>query len=145
MHDLHGDFIMKTKLLIAATCVASLAAPAFAGGSGAHETKVSANTASTATVTPASPDAGIASATVASVKAEKPSVEIVSRGPDGRPDVVSVDGQTYNVCKTETQDSCINPRSAGLNFGARDLQYWPGRPASEISTPLPATPLAIAP
>jgi len=75
---------------------------------------------------------------------DKPTVEIVSRGADGVPDVVQVDGQTYKVCKGDVQDSCINPRTAGLNFGARDLQYWPGRPASEISAPLPATPPATA-
>lgn len=38
----------------------------------------------------------------------------------------------YPPCKGDMQDSCINPREAGLNYGNRPLNYWPGRPASEI-------------
>jgi hypothetical protein len=30
------------------------------------------------------------------------------------------------------QDSCVNPREAGLNYGNRPLNYWPGQPASEM-------------
>ena len=81
----------------------------------------------------------------AKAESAKPAVEIVSRGPDGRADVVKVDGYEYKVCKGDQADSCINPRDAGLNWGSRDLQYWPGRPASEISGPLPATQPAVAP
>ena len=44
----------------------------------------------------------------------------------------------YPPCKGDMQDSCINPREAGLNYGNRPLNYWPGRPASEIEGPLPA-------
>ena len=44
----------------------------------------------------------------------------------------------YPPCRGEVQDSCINPREAGLNYGNRPLNYWPGRPASEIDGPLPA-------
>ena len=44
----------------------------------------------------------------------------------------------YPVCGGEVQDSCINPREAGLNYGNRPLEYWPGRPASEIEGDLPA-------
>ena len=52
--------------------------------------------------------------------------------------VVAEDGKTVMfgdkevaVCTKELQDSCINPREAGLNWGNRPLDYWPGKPASE--------------
>jgi hypothetical protein len=73
-------------------------------------------------------------------KAPAPSVEIVKRGTDGRAAVVRIGGVDYVVCTALVQDSCINPRDAGLNWGARELSYWPGRPASEIVGPLPAKP-----
>lgn len=38
----------------------------------------------------------------------------------------------YPPCRGDMQDSCINPREAGLNYGNRPLNYWPGKPASEI-------------
>ena len=44
----------------------------------------------------------------------------------------------YPPCRGDMQDNCINPREAGLNYGNRPLDYWPGRPASEIDGPLPA-------
>ena len=47
-------------------------------------------------------------------------------------------GAEYPPCKGDQKDSCVNPREAGLNYGNRPLQYWPGRPASEIDEPLPA-------
>lgn len=37
----------------------------------------------------------------------------------------------YPICGGAIQDSCINPREAGKNYGNRPLQYWPGKPASE--------------
>ena len=46
----------------------------------------------------------------------------------------------YPPCRGDVQDSCVNPREAGLNYGNRPLGYWPGRPASEIDGPLPANP-----
>lgn len=143
---------MKTNILGAAALAMVLAAPALAGGETAHvpataDATVTADAAASVT-TPAAPvkaEADITSGAGASVEAVKPTISTVSRGADGLPDVVSIDGQTYKVCKGEVQDSCINPRSAGLKFGARDLQYWPGRPASEISTPLPAEEPATLP
>jgi len=36
----------------------------------------------------------------------------------------------YPVCKGDVQDSCIQPREAGLNYGNVPLDYWPGEPAS---------------
>ena len=44
----------------------------------------------------------------------------------------------YPPCRGDMQDNCINPREAGLNYGNRPLNYWPGQPASEIDGPLPA-------
>ena len=44
----------------------------------------------------------------------------------------------YPPCRGDVQDSCVNPREAGLNYGNRPLDYWPGRPASEIDGPMPA-------
>jgi hypothetical protein len=38
----------------------------------------------------------------------------------------------YPPCKGDMQDSCVNPREAGLNYGNRPLDYWPGKPASEM-------------
>lgn len=38
----------------------------------------------------------------------------------------------YPPCKGDMQDSCVNPREAGLNYGNRPLDYWPGQPASEM-------------
>ena len=38
----------------------------------------------------------------------------------------------YPLCSRAVTDSCINPREAGKNYGNRPLNYWPGRPASEI-------------
>jgi hypothetical protein len=62
--------------------------------------------------------------------------EIVQKNAKGQATQVRIDGKIYNVCLSDTQDSCINPRSAGLNFGNYELKHWPGRPASE-SQPRP--------
>ncbi|NRD89069.1 hypothetical protein C8024_05830 [Sphingopyxis sp. BSNA05] len=52
-------------------------------------------------------------------------VKIVSKDAKGKATRVSVDGKEYAVCMTEQQDSCINPRQAGLNFGDWPLKNWP--------------------
>lgn len=39
-------------------------------------------------------------------------------------------GSEYPVCRGDQQDSCIQPRAAGMNWGNRPLDYWPGEPAS---------------
>ncbi len=41
----------------------------------------------------------------------------------------------YPPCKGAVQDHCVNPREAGLNYGNRPLNHWPGKPASEIPGP----------
>jgi|GEM_PF-596007 len=66
--------------------------------------------------------------------------QVAERDEDGQVTKVVWNGQVYDVCVEDGQDSCINPRDAGLDFGARELDYWPGKPASQIDEPLPATP-----
>ena len=63
-------------------------------------------------------------------RAESPTV--VERGPNGRATRVRVGETVYDVCKSEGEDSCIQPRAAGLGWGDRPLQHWPGRPASQM-------------
>lgn len=58
--------------------------------------------------------------------------DILARDSHGRATEVRVDGQAYMVCNATRQDDCINPRAAGLSFGNRPLDYWPGKPASEM-------------
>jgi hypothetical protein len=70
-------------------------------------------------------------------KDEKPKAEIIRYGPDGKPDMVRVDGYEYKLCKDGQTDSCINPQDAGFDWGGKEIDYWPGRPASEIEGPLP--------
>lgn len=41
-------------------------------------------------------------------------------------------GGEYPVCSKTVTDGCVNPREAGKNYGNRPLNYWPGKPASEI-------------
>jgi len=86
-----------------------------------------------------------AAANAQSVKSDEvaePAYVVADSDERGRVTKVSLDGQLYDICVEEGQDSCINPRDAGLDFGARELGYWPGKPASEIEEPLPATPPA---
>lgn len=59
------------------------------------------------------------------------SAEIVTRGPDGRVQVVRVDGTEYQICASDWQDNCMNPRAAGLAWDDRPLRYWPAETASE--------------
>ena len=63
----------------------------------------------------------------------RPQTEIIQRGPDGKASIVRVDGRDYPVCKSGArQDGCIEPRTAGLNWGDHPLTNWPGKPASQI-------------
>ena len=67
----------------------------------------------------------------------KPKVEVVQRDANGRALTVSIDGQEYKLCSKTVTDSCINPRDAGFDWGGVELDYWPGKPASEIDHKLP--------
>lgn len=60
--------------------------------------------------------------------------EVVQPAP---PAAVPADGK-YPPCKGKVQDNCINPRQDGLKYGNVPLDYWPGKPASEIKGPIPA-------
>lgn len=63
-----------------------------------------------------------------STKAESPIV--VERNDAGKATKVRIDDKVYDVCMNNDQDGCINPRAAGLDWGNRPLDYWPGKPAS---------------
>ena len=65
-----------------------------------------------------------------STKADSPVV--VSTNDKGKATQVRIDGKVYDVCMNEEQDSCINPRAAGLDWGNVPLDYWPGQPASSM-------------
>lgn len=45
---------------------------------------------------------------------------------------VMIGDKAVPICKGDVQDGCINPREAGLNYGNRPLNYWPGKPASSM-------------
>lgn len=59
----------------------------------------------------------------AAYKAQSP--EVIERNRQGKATKVRIDGKEVAVCMSETQDSCINPRAAGLNWGDRPLEYFP--------------------
>ncbi|WP_156135438.1 hypothetical protein [Novosphingobium malaysiense] len=75
---------------------------------------------------------GAAVALTAGSAAMAAPAEVVSRDSNGQAAVVRVDGESYAVCDESRHDDCINPRAAGLNWGDRPLDYWPGKPASEM-------------
>lgn len=101
-------------MLISRNLQAGLAAMALAAAAAAPAHAQSANASATATVRAGTP-------------------EVVSRGPNGRPLTVRIDGTVYKVCMTQSEDGCIQPRAAGLNWGNHPLGHWPGRPASEMN------------
>ena len=85
--------------------------------------------ASTGAAASASTDMGAASATT-SGNMRFVASEMVQSAPPPKAD--------YPICEDGVTDGCINPRAAGKNYGNVPLDYWPGRPASEIDEPLPA-------
>ena len=38
----------------------------------------------------------------------------------------------YPLCTKEIKDRCINPYAAGKKWGNKPLDYWPGKPASQM-------------
>lgn len=58
--------------------------------------------------------------------------EVVETNAKGQATKVKIGDNTYDVCLSDAQDSCINPRAAGLKWGNRPLSYWPGKPASKM-------------
>ena len=55
----------------------------------------------------------------------------VAHAQNEMPDGAKADPKATVVDKGAITDGCINPREAGLKFGNRALDYWPGKPASE--------------
>ncbi|MCJ2182598.1 hypothetical protein MTR62_07820 [Novosphingobium sp. 1949] len=64
--------------------------------------------------------------------AQAPRADVVQKDARGHAEKVRVDGRVYDVCRGDRMDDCINPRAAGLNWGNRALETWPGEPASEM-------------
>ncbi|MFN2100390.1 hypothetical protein [Altererythrobacter sp. MF3-039] len=64
--------------------------------------------------------------------------EVVETNAKGHATKVKIGEKTYEVCTSDAQDGCINPREAGLKWGNTPLNYWPGKPASKIEGSLPA-------
>ncbi|MCB2075881.1 MAG: hypothetical protein H6917_12025 [Novosphingobium sp.] len=64
-------------------------------------------------------------------------VEVLERDAQGGATKVKFDGFVMDVCTPEKTDGCVNPREIGLDQGNRAIDYWPGKPASEIDRPLP--------
>jgi hypothetical protein len=63
------------------------------------------------------------------------SKEVTQATPSG---YAAASGEDVPVCKGDQQDGCINSWEKNKT-GNRPLEYWPGKPASEIDEPLPAT------
>jgi len=64
---------------------------------------------------------------------EEMKAEVVERSASGKATKVKIGENVYDVCTPESQDGCINPREAGLNFGSTPLDHWPGAPASDLT------------
>ena len=45
--------------------------------------------------------------------------------------------KSYPICSRTVTDSCQNPGEGGAKGRSRALNYWPGKPASEIPGPKP--------
>ncbi|WP_305098146.1 hypothetical protein [Croceibacterium aestuarii] len=69
-----------------------------------------------------------AAAQQSSIKAKSP--EVVEHNARGKATKVKVDNVVYDVCTSEQQDHCIQPRAAGLRWGDRPLNYWPDQKRS---------------
>ena len=67
-----------------------------------------------------------------------PELEILERDAKGRVTKVRLEDLVVDVCTPERTDGCVNPAEIGLDQGNRPIDYWPGKPASEIDEPLPA-------
>ncbi|PIW56347.1 MAG: hypothetical protein COW16_01350 [Sphingomonadales bacterium CG12_big_fil_rev_8_21_14_0_65_65_10] len=62
------------------------------------------------------------------------SKEVTQTTPAG---YMAASGDDLPVCKGDQQDGCINSWAKNKT-GNRPLEYWPGKPASEIPGKLPA-------
>lgn len=120
-----------SKTLQATLAAAALAASAAAAPVLAQTAPAQTAPAQTPAQTPAS-TAASAPATAAQAAPTGAPV-VVERASNGRPTSVRIDGTVYKVCMTQSEDGCIQPRAAGLNWGNQPLAHWPGRPASEMN------------
>ena len=110
---------MHRLIAAGAAALAFTAAPALAQDANASTTATTATTA----------------ATTASTQAPRfVSREVSQTTPAG---YTAASGDDLPVCKPMQQDGCINSWEKN-GTGNRPLEYWPGRPASEIPGKLPA-------
>ncbi|MXO73875.1 hypothetical protein GRI40_01380 [Altererythrobacter aerius] len=84
----------------------------------------------------ASPTA-MAAATAAVNANDSPPQMVAGEVVQTTPAATTAAGGEYPLCSATITDSCRNPREAGKNYGNRPLNYWPGKPASEIPGKLP--------
>lgn len=76
---------------------------------------------------------GFATAATAQPYTVDEPVQVIERNKAGKATKVVVDGVVYDVCMSDRQDDCINPRAAKLGFGDFPLSYWPGSTKSDAS------------
>ena len=96
-----------------------------------------------ATPAPAASDTAMAATTAAPMASSgSPQFvarEVVQTAPASATATANVDGKDLPVCKADQQDGCINSWEKNKT-GNRPLNYWPGKPASEIDGKMPANP-----
>ncbi|MFW2351254.1 hypothetical protein [Qipengyuania sp.] len=85
------------------------------------------------------PNATAAAATTASASASTADPRFVSKEVTQTTPAAykSASGDDLPVCKGDQQDGCINSWAKNKT-GNRPLEYWPGKPASEMDGKLPA-------
>ena len=105
-------------------------------------TQISSQMSAAPTATTAAPSstatartATTAGASTSSATPRFVSKEVTQATPSG---YAAASGEDVPVCRGDQQDGCINSWEKNKT-GTRPLEYWPGRPASEIDEPLPAT------
>lgn len=96
-----------------------------------------------ATPAPAASDTAVVATTAAAVAPSGTpqfvAKEVVQTAPASATATANVDGKDLPVCKADQQDGCINSWEKNKT-GNRPLNYWPGKPASEIDGKMPANP-----
>lgn len=108
------------KLMAAgAAALAFTAAPAVAQNANANETATTATTAA------------------ANANTQAPRFVAREVAQTTPPSYKSASGDNLPVCSAKQQDGCINSWAKNKT-GNRPLEYWPGKPASEIPGKLPA-------
>lgn len=81
--------------------------------------------------------AALAMAAAAPAMAQAPTINYVSNETvQATPEDAGPSTGDVPICKQGQEDNCINSWEANRT-GNRPINYWPGRPASEIDEPLP--------